>query len=46
MLSSGMLTEDDITAMLQEAGVADSALITQTDFEAFVDQLTEEEEEE
>ena len=43
MISADMLTVEDIAAMLKEVGVADTALISQTDFEAFVDLLTEEE---
>ena len=46
MLSSNMITPEDVEAMLVEAGVANTAEIGQADFEAFVDQLVEEEEEE
>ena len=44
MVSSNLLTPDEIKAMLAEAGVSDTTRIGQVDFQAFVDQLTDEEE--
>ena len=45
MLSSNMITPEDVEAMLVEAGVANTAVIGQAGCEAFVDHLVEEEEE-
>jgi hypothetical protein len=43
MLASDLLSEEDVAAMLAEAGVADTSKIDREAFERFVDEMVEEE---
>ena len=42
MIASHMITEEEVVALLSQAGVTDTSSIDQGGFEAFVDSMVEE----